>query len=142
MKVPFSNKVATKLFFFPLLFLLMIFLVFCAGFYYLGPQNPFKDFHKRHLINLVSEKRLSVDMWFEQGEKSIEYLSQSDIIRGAISTYTAPEPAAKKQKRAADTIRQTSHAASLRLLDDMALSSPCKMFALLLKNGKIISSSQ
>ncbi len=142
MKVPFLKKIATKLLFFPFLFMLMVFSAFCAGFYYLGPQNPFRDLPEEHLINLVSEKKLPIDMWFEQGKQSIEYLSKNDIIREAVFTYTAPETVTKKRREAADAMRQTAGAATLRLLDDMVLSSPWKMFALLLKNGTIISSTQ
>jgi hypothetical protein len=143
MKVPYLRKISTKLFFPPLLFMLLVFAAFCAGFYYLSPQNPFEDFHRQHLINLLSEKRLAVDMWFEHAEKSVEYLSNNDFIREAASTYDTVEPAARKgKKKTRDTVRDNSQSAARRLLDDMVLTSPCKMFALLLKDGRIISSSQ
>ncbi len=142
MKVPFSGRIATKLLFPPILFMLALFAVFCVGFYYLSPWNPFEDAHKRHLINLLSEKKLVVDMLFEQGERSVEYLAGNDIVREAISTYTAQEPAVKKRKKTAYTMRDMAQAASLKLFDNMVPASPCKMFALLSKDGKIISGSQ
>src|SRR5208337_1631077 len=106
MKVPFTRRVATKLLVFPMLFVLVLFAALCAGFYYLSPWNPFEDTHRRHLPNLLSEKRLAVDMWFEQGEQSVEYLANNDIVRAAISTYAAPEPALKKRRKGADTMRE------------------------------------
>ncbi|MBF0505633.1 MAG: sensor histidine kinase [Nitrospirae bacterium] len=142
MKVPFSGKVATKLLFLPILLILAMFAIFCAGFYYLSPWNPFEDAHKRHLINLLSEKKLAVDMLFEQGENSVAYLADNNIVREAISAYNTPVPVAKKQKKVAYTAREMSEAAALRLFDNMVTASPCKMFALLSRNGKIISGSQ
>src|SRR5208337_2457522 len=143
MKVPFSKKVVTKLIFYPLFLMLALFAVLSAGFYFLVPQNPFVDFPRREQMSLLSEKRLAVDMWFEQGKKSTEYISKNDIIREAIAMHTASAAAADKRgKKVPVSVRQAAEAASQRLLDDMVLSSPCKMFALLLKDGTIISSSQ
>ncbi len=144
MKVPFSKKIVTKLIFYPFLLMLALFAALSAGFYFLVPQNPFVDFPRREQMNLLSEKRLAVDMWFEQGKKSTEYISKNDIIREAIVVHTAPAAAAdkKKKKVLASVVREAADAASQRFLDGMVLSSPCKMFALLLKDGTIISSSQ
>ena len=143
MNVPFSKKVTTKLIFYPLFFMLMLFAVFCAGFYYLIPQNPFVDFPRKQQMNLLSEKKLAVDMWFEQGKKSTEYLAKNDIIREALAIHTPSITAVdKRRKKMLVSVRQAAEAASQKLLDDMVLSSPCKMFALLLKDGTIISSSQ
>ncbi len=143
MKIPFSKKIVTKLIFYPLFFMLALFAAFCAGFYYLVPQNPFVDFPRQQQMNLLSEKRLAVDMWFEQGKKSIEYLSKNDIIREALAVHTPAATAAdKRKKKMLVSIRQAAEMASQKLLDDMVLSSPCKMFAILLKDGTIISSSQ
>ena len=143
MKVPFSKKVVTKLIFFPLFLMLALFAALTAGFYFLVPQNPFVDFPRREQMSLLSEKRLAVDMWFEQGKKSTEYLSKNDIIREAIAVHTASAAAVdKRRKKALVSVREAAEAASQKLLDDMVLSSPCKMFALLSKDGTIISSSQ
>ncbi len=143
MKVPFSKKVATKLIFYPLLFMLALFAAFSAGFYYLAPQNPFIDFPRRQQMNLLSEKRLAVDMLFEQVKKSTEFVSKNEIIREAVALHTASVGAADKRRRKIlVSARQDAEAASQKLLDDMVLSAPCKMFALLLKDGTIISSSQ
>jgi len=143
MKVPFSKKVVTKLIFYPFLFLLALFAALSAGFYYLVPQNPFVDFPRQHQMNLLSEKRLAVDLWFEQGKKSTEYISRNDIIKEAIAVHIASASAAdKRKKKTLVSVRQAAEAASQKLLDEIVLSSPCKMFALLLKDGTIISSSQ
>ncbi len=143
MKIPFSKKVVTKLIFYPLFFMLALFAAFSVGYYYLVPQNPFVDFPRQQQMNLLSEKRLAVDMWFEQGKKSIEYLSKNDIIREALAVHTPPATAAdRRRKKMLVSVRQAAETASQKLLDDMVLSSPCKMFALLLKDGTIISSSQ
>lgn len=141
MKVPFFNKVATRLLLFPLLSVLVLFAALCAGFYFLNPQNPFEDFHRQHLANLLSEKKLAVDMFFEQGQKSVEYLSNNNVVRDAFSAYSSPEPVVKKRKKA-DTSRVMAQTASQRFLDSYLPASPCRMFALISRNGKIIASSQ
>ncbi|HXW69718.1 MAG TPA: sensor histidine kinase [Dissulfurispiraceae bacterium] len=125
MNVPFSKKIATKLVFYPLLFMLVLFAAFSAGFYYLAPQNPFVDFPMQQQMNLLSEKRLAVDMWFDQDRKNVEYLSKNDTIKEALAVHT-----------------RSAEASSQKLLDDMVSSSHCKMFAVLLRDGTIISSSQ
>jgi|GEM_PF-1577226 len=143
MKIPFSKKIVTKLIFYPLFFVLALFAAFSAGFYYLVPQNPFVDFPRQQQMNLLSEKKLAVDMWFEQGKKSIEYLSKNDIIREALAVHIPLATAAdRRRKKMLVSIKQAAETASQKLLDDMVLSSPCKMFAILLKDGTIISSSQ
>ncbi len=143
MKVPFSKKIVTKLIFYPLLLMLVLFAALSAGFYFLVPQNPFVDFPRREQMSLLSEKRVAVDMWFEQCKKSTEYISKNDIVREAISVHTSSAAAAdKRRKKVPVPVRAAVEAASQKLLDDMVLSSPCKMFALLLKDGTIISSSQ
>ena len=143
MKVSFSKKIVTKLIFYPLFFMLALFTALSAGFYYLAPQNPFVDFPRRQQMNLLSEKRLAVDMWFEQGKKSAEYLSKNDAIRAALAVH-APSavPADKRKKKMLVSEREAADAASQKVLDDMVPSSTCKMFALLSKDGTIISSSQ
>ncbi|MGD0282359.1 MAG: hypothetical protein ABSB95_08365, partial [Dissulfurispiraceae bacterium] len=143
MKVPFFKRISTKLLFFPLLFILVLFAALVLGFYFLSPKNPFEDFHRQHLVNLSSEKKLAVDTWFEQCKKSTEYLVKNETVREAILSDTAAAAATdKRRKKTLDSARGLVETASLRLLDDMVLSSPCKIFALLLKDGKIISSSQ
>ncbi len=143
MKVSFSKKIVTKLIFYPLFFTLALFAALSAGFYYLAPQNPFVDFPRRQQMNLLSEKRLAVDMWFEQGKKSAEYLSKNDAIRAALAVHApAAVPADKRKKKMLVSAREAADAASQKVLDDMIPSSPCKMFALLSKDGTIISSSQ
>src|SRR5208283_2533011 len=143
MKVSFSKKIVTKLIFYPLFFMLALFAALSAGFYYLAPQNPFVDFPRRQQMNLLSEKRLAVDMWFEQGKKSAEYLSKNDAIRAALAVHTpSAVPADKRKKKMLVSLREAADAASQKVLDDMVPSSPCKMFALLSKDGTIISSSQ
>ena len=143
MKVPFSKKITTKLLFLPLLFLLVLFAAFAGGFYFLSPQNPFEDFHRQHLMNLLAEKKLAVDMWSEQAKKGVEYLAKSDILREEISVNTAVARQTTSEERGRSILQGLLQmAASLRLLDDMVIYTPCKMFALLSKDGKIISSSQ
>ncbi len=143
MKVPFSKKVVTKLIFYPFFIVLVFFTALSAGFYLLVPHNPFVDFPRREQMSLLSEKRLAVDMWFEQAKKSSGYVSRNDIVKEAIAMHNASAAAAdKRRKKMPVSARQAAEAASQKLLDDMVLSSPCKMFALLSKDGTIISSSQ
>lgn len=143
MKVPFSKKIVTKLIFYPLLLMLAFFAVLSAGFYFLVPQNPFVDFPRREQMSLLSEKKVAVDMWFEQCKKSTEYVSKNDVVRETIAVHAASAAAAdKRRKKVPVSVREAVEAASQKLFDDMVLSSPCKMFALLLKDGTIIASSQ
>jgi signal transduction histidine kinase len=142
MKVQFSKKVTTKLIFYPLFFMLALFAALSAGFYYLVPQNPFVDFPRQQQMNLLSEKKLAVDMWFEQGKKSTEYLSKNEIVREAIALHAVSAASADKRRKQMLVSARQAAEASQKLLDDMVISSPCKMFALLLKDGTIISSSQ
>ncbi|MBF0560394.1 MAG: sensor histidine kinase [Nitrospirae bacterium] len=143
MKISFSKRITNRLLFFPFLFILGMFAALACGFYFLVPQNPFEDYHRQHLMNLSSEKRLVVDTWFEQAKKNVEYLARNDVVKEAISINTFLATATdKRKKKAADAARGAIEAASLRLLDETVLSSPFKMAVLLLKDGSIVSSTQ
>lgn len=142
MKTPFSKKITTKLIFSPFFFLLVIFAALACGYYFLNPQNPLADFHRQHMLNLSSEKRLVVDMWFEQARKSVEYISRNGAVRDAASINTFLATATdKKKKKAADSARGAVEAASQRFLDEAVASSPFKTAVLLLKDGSVIAAT-
>ena len=143
MKVHFSQKLGTRLFIYPVLVLLAVFFLAAAVLYYFSPLYSIRGFYKQHLVHLASEKRLSVDTWFEYHKKNLENLSRSQSIRdNLVVLSSAPVGSGKSDGKAVGRISKEVQGRTSKLLEDMAFSSNCRMVALLSKEGRVLASSQ
>ncbi len=143
MKVHFSQKLGTRLFIYPVLILLGMFAAGVVAFYYSSPLYFLRDFYKQYLAHLSSEKKLSVDTWFEYHRRHIENISKNQVIRDNLVVLgSAPAASGRPDRKTISRVSKEVQLQTSRLLEDMAFSSNCRMLALLSKDGRIISSSQ
>ncbi len=81
MKVRFFQRLNTRLSLFPLFIILIVFIAGGIGFYVFGYSHFLRDFHKLHLINLSSDKKLIIDSWFQYYKTDLEDLSKLGRFR-------------------------------------------------------------
>ncbi|HEX8948023.1 MAG TPA: cache domain-containing protein, partial [Dissulfurispiraceae bacterium] len=143
MKVSFFQKLNTRLFIIPLLAMLFVFIVGGFAFYYFVPLYLFNDYPKSHLAGLVSEKKLTLDTWFEQHRRHVEYLSGNPAIRDNLLILgSAPVNSGSSQRKIINLVSGEIQVKTSKLLEDMAQSSHLRMLSVLSKEGKVLSSSR
>lgn len=137
MKIRFFQRLNTRLSLIPL-FLILIFLI-AAGisFYFFGYAHFIKDFHKLRLINLSSEKKLAIDLWFDYYKKDIEELSKPGLFRDNILILTGDHTFIKSKKKIAEAEANISV-----ILEEKAASGKYHSFSVLSKEGRVLLSSE
>lgn len=146
MKINFFKRLNTRIFLIPAFLLLVVFIAGSMAFYFFSYPYFLKDFHKLHLMNISSEKRLIIDTWFERYISDLENFSRLRMVIDAVPLLTE-EPLVVRQKSNTKKQRKTMDSVSeakmniLRIFDEKVSSGRYKMFALLSKNGKVVSSS-
>lgn len=140
MKVRFFQRLNTRLSLLPILIILAIFIAAGIGFYFFGYSHFLKDFHKFHLINLLSEKRLVIDSWVEYRRSDLQGLSRLGIFGDNVVILTTMQQPAKPKKKIAEAIN-TAQLNVSRLLEEKASSGKYKVLAVISKDGRVISSS-
>ncbi|MEW6116132.1 MAG: sensor histidine kinase [Nitrospirota bacterium] len=138
MKIPFSQKLATRLSIIPLLIIFLLLIACGAGFYYLAPHYLFRDAHRLYLISAAAGKKQTIDMWFEQSKRQIDYLSRSTDLRAGAAIMTG----AVQGRNVPDHMKKNISVKTSRILEEMVPSSNFRMFALLSMSGKVMASSQ
>jgi signal transduction histidine kinase len=144
MKVKFFQRLNTRLSLFPLFIIMVIFIAGGIGFYVFGYLHFLKDFHKLHLINLSSDKKLIMDSWFQYYKSDLEDLSRMDIFRDGAAILTKDIQKGinpTKNRKAREAFNEAQHNIS-RLLEEKASSGKYKTLSLLSMNGMVVSSSR
>ena len=140
MKVRFFQRLNTRLSLLPILIILAIFIAAGIGFYFFGYSHFLKDFHKFHLINLLSEKRLVIDSWVEYRRSDLHGLSRLGIFGDNVVILTTMQQPANPKKKIAEAIN-TAQLNVSRLLEEKASSGKYKVLSVISKDGRVISSS-
>lgn len=141
MKVKFSQRLNTRLFLFPLFIILVIFIAGGIGFYVFGYSHFLKDFHKRHLINLSSDKKLVMDSWFQYYKSDLEDLSRLGIFSDSAAMLTKDSQKLQKSRKAREAFNEAQLNIS-RLFEEKASSKEYNALCLLSMDGRVVSSSR
>ncbi|MEW5746720.1 MAG: sensor histidine kinase [Nitrospirota bacterium] len=134
MRVPFSQRLATRLFILPLLITLLVIAAGGIGLYFFSPLHLLSDMHRLHLLNLTSEKKMLLDTWFEQSTRSVDYLSRSVQLRSAAAVFRTPP--------AGEAAKEGISPKAAKALAELFPVAPFRVVAVLSKQGKVIASSQ
>lgn len=150
----FFKRLGTRLSLFPALIMLLVYIAGGAGFYYFGSPYFFQDSHSAHFANLLSDKKLVIDLWFESRKRGIGNISKNSVFRSdLIKLVGVPASTVEKEKKALkgrktdveDIIPEAMQEAKQRtskMLEDMASSLHFKTVTILSKDGRVVSSSR
>lgn len=141
MKVRFFHRLNTRLSLFPLFIILVVFIAGGIGFYIFGYSHFLKDFHKLHLINLSSDKKLIMDSWFQHCKTDLEDLSRLGIFRDSAAILMKNTQKLQKGRKAMEAFNEAQLNIS-RLFEEKALSKKYNALCLLSMDGKVVSSSR
>lgn len=141
MKVRFFHRLNTRLSLFPLFIILVVFIAGGIGFYIFGYSHFLKDFHKLHLINLSSDKKLIMDSWFQHCKTDLEDLSRLGIFRDSAAILMKNTQKLQKGRKAREAFNEAQLNIS-RLFEEKALSKKYNALCLLSMDGKVVSSSR
>lgn len=141
MKVRFFQRLNTRLSLFPLFIILVVFIAGGIGFYIFGYSHFLKDFHKLHLINLSSDKKLIMDSWFQHCKTDLEDLSRLGIFRDSAAILMKNTQKLQKGRKAREAFNEAQLNIS-RLFEEKALSKKYNALCLLSMDGKVVSSSR
>jgi len=152
MKVRFFQRLNTRLFLFPLFIILTVFIAGGIGFYIFGYSHFLKDFHKLHLINLSSDKKLIFDSWFEGRKTELDDLSRLDMFRNSAAILMNGTQASSVERQAWSAKRKTHNARRIvhneahlnisRLFEEKVSSKRYNALCLLSMDGRVVSSSR
>jgi len=141
MKVKFSQRLNTRLSLFPLFIILIVFIAGGIGFYVFGYSHFLKDFHKLHLINLSSDKKLIMDSWFQYYKTDLEDFSRLDRFRDSAAMLMKDTQKLQKGKKAIEAFNE-AHLNISRLFEEKASSKKYNALCLLSMDGRVVSSSR
>jgi signal transduction histidine kinase len=141
MKVRFSQRLNTRLSLFPLFIILVVFIAGGIGFYVFGYSHFLKDFHKLHLINLSSDKKLIMDSWFQYYKTDLEDLSRLDIFRSSAAILMKDSQKSPKGRKAREAFNEAQLNIS-RLFEEKTSSKKYNALFLLSMDGRVVSSSR
>lgn len=137
MKIRFLQSLNTRLSL-PVFMLLIIYIAGGFGLYVSGLLDNFKDFHKQHLINISTKKKLAIDSWLKYHTKDINKIANLNIVRNNAALLAGvSDDISPRMKKAIDNAR-----ASLSLLfEDYASDRGYLMLAMLSPDGKALLGS-
>ncbi len=137
MKIRFFQRLNTRLSL-PFFMLLIFYIAGGFGLYGSGILDHFKDFHKQHLINVSTEKKLVIDSWLKYHKKDINKITNLNIVRNSAALLAgAADDISPRMKKAVDNAR-----ASLSLLfEDYASDRGYLLLAILSPDGKALLGS-
>lgn len=141
MKVRFFQRLNTRLSLFPLFIILIVFIAGGIGFYIFGYSHFLKDFHKLHLINISSDKKLIMDSWFQYYETDIENLSRLGIFRDSVAILMKGSQKSPKGRKAREAFDE-AHLNISRLFEEKTSSKGYDTLCLLSMDGKVVSSNR
>jgi signal transduction histidine kinase len=80
MKLNFITKLNTWLFVIPVLLILVAYLGIGIWFYFSGATHVLKDFHAAQLITMLSDKKNSVELWFDVRKKALDEIAKNGTV--------------------------------------------------------------
>jgi len=116
MKVNFITKLNTWLFVIPVLFMLAAYFGIGIWFYFSGATYVLRDFHAAQLVTMLSDKKNSVELWFDVRKKALDEIAKNSIVAVNLQKITegkatlegtgdaAKKEKAKGKKRGGDTV--------------------------------------
>lgn len=146
MKVRFFQRLNTRLSLFPLFIILIVFIAGGIGFYVFGYSHFLKDFHKLHLINLSSDKKLIIDSWFQYYKTDLEDLSKSGRFRDSVAMLMrdgqkSSHGSSIKGRKAREALNDAQLNIS-GFFEEKISSKKYNVLCLLSMDGKVVSSSR
>lgn len=145
LNITFFDKLGIRLTILPLLAVILVLAGGVSAFFYMDPSYLLKDYHKLHLVNITSEKKLAVDSWLEYYKRDLANLSRLGLFRDTHSVLIPKEDEAAlspmKKKKLAET-RQDAKSLLAGLLTDRVRSGKYNMLAVLATNGRVLASNK
>ncbi|BCB96672.1 hypothetical protein JZK55_15940 [Dissulfurispira thermophila] len=141
MKVKFFQRLNTRLSLLPLFIVLAIFIAGGIGFYIFGYSHFLRDFHKLHIINLTSDRKIAIDSWFQYYRTDIKDLSRLELLRDNITAILKDKQKQSKGRKTREALVQ-AQTRIFQLLKEKVSSKKYDALCLISMDGKVISSTQ
>jgi signal transduction histidine kinase len=149
MRVNFLTKLNTWLFVIPVLFILVAYFGIGMWFYFSGAPYVLKDFHAAQLVTMLSDKKNSVELWFDVRKKALDEIAKNGtvtvnlqkIIEGQATQEGTGDVAEKDREKGKKKVGDAGADAGRRIAKYLEGFSQFRMISFLSEKGMVIWST-